>query len=95
MLKNPGRVIPHNTLMKITVLFFADLKTIAGKNRFSVTIPTHTRIRDLKTLLIVEIPELEDGLSTALAAINRDFAGDDEEIPADAEVAFFPPMRGG
>ena len=93
--KDSFRDAANKTLMKVTVLFFANLKTIADKDRFSITIPLQTCIRDLKPLIVMEIPELEDGLSTALAAINRNFAGDDDEIPADAEVAFFPPMRGG
>jgi molybdopterin converting factor subunit 1 len=79
----------------ITVLFFANLKTAAQRDRIDLKIPAETRIRELRSILVDEIPDIEEALSTALAAINKNFATDDAKIPDEAEVAFFPPVRGG
>ena len=81
--------------MKVSVLFFATLKRIAGKDRMVVTLPLQANVYDLKERLVKEIPELEIALQTALASINRNFAFEEDEIPEDAEVAFFPPVSGG
>jgi len=81
--------------MEIAVLFFATLKDKAGTARTVVVLPEGTRIADLKQQLEKQYPMLEAHLKTALAAINQQFAFDDDVIPAGAEVALFPPVSGG
>lgn len=82
-------------MVTIKVLFFATLKERAGTRERYVELPDTIHIRDLKNLLGQQDPNLAPLLNTALASINREFAFDDDPIPAGAEVAFFPPVSGG
>jgi molybdopterin synthase catalytic subunit len=79
----------------VKVLFFATLKERAGTREKTIDLPADARIRDLKALLGDQNPNLAPLLNTALASIDREFAFDDDLIPAGAEVAFFPPVSGG
>jgi molybdopterin synthase catalytic subunit len=79
----------------IKVLFFATLKERAGIREKRIEAADALRIRDLKILLGQQNPELAPLLETSLASINREFAFDEDWIPAGAEVAFFPPVSGG
>ena len=79
----------------IRVLFFATLKDRAGTRERWMELPDSDRLRDLKDLLGRENPSLVPLLKTSLASINREFAFDEDLIPAGAEVAFFPPVSGG
>jgi molybdopterin synthase catalytic subunit len=50
---------------------------------------------DLKAQLIILHPAVENALPTAVIAINREFAFDENELQEDDEVAIFPPVSGG
>jgi molybdopterin converting factor small subunit len=80
---------------QVKVLFFATLKERAGGREMLVELDEHATIRDLKSRLGRQLPSLALPLETALASIDREFAFEDEAIPAGAEVAFFPPVSGG
>jgi len=82
-------------MIQVTVLFFANLKEKAGTTRLSMEIGDETRVIDLKARLAADIPGIRKALSTALVAINYDFAFDEDRIPANSEVGFFPPVSGG
>jgi len=82
-------------MVTIKVLFFATLKERAGAREKYIEIPDSVRIQDLKNLLGHQNPGLAPLLNSALASINREFAFDDDLVPAGAEVAFFPPVSGG
>lgn len=81
--------------MKIQVLFFATLRDKVGHNSVTVELDEHGRVSDLKRNLARLYPALIPHLPIALVAINRSFAADEDIIPEDAEVAFFPPVSGG
>jgi molybdopterin converting factor subunit 1 len=80
---------------RIKVLFFATLKDRAGIKETTLEIPEQATVKDLKTHLQQEFAGLSQALDTALVSINREFALEDEYLPAGAEVAFFPPVSGG
>ncbi len=80
---------------KINVLFFATLRQAAGVRQVSLEIPETMRIQELKDMLWNQFPGLEAASKTVVAAINKEFATDEDLIPAGAEVAFFPPVSGG
>jgi molybdopterin synthase catalytic subunit len=82
-------------MVTIKVLFFATLKEHAGKREITIELPEATPVLELKNLLGKQEPGLAPHLKTALASINREFAFDEDLIPAGAEVAFFPPVSGG
>ena len=79
----------------ITFLFFAHLKEIAGVNRTVMDLPAGATVQRLKEHLLHEFPSLVTVLPTALVAVNREFAFDEDTVPVNAEVAIFPPVSGG
>ncbi|NPV86055.1 MAG: hypothetical protein HPY45_08615 [Anaerolineae bacterium] len=81
--------------MKVTILFFASLKDAAGCPRLILDIPEGTSTAALKEVLTASYPQLQPLLNRCITAINHKFASAKENIPPDAEVAFFPPVSGG
>jgi molybdopterin synthase catalytic subunit len=79
----------------IKVLFFATLKERAGIREATIEVEPSAQVQDLRSILSQRFPALAPLLGTALASINREFAFDEDRIPAGAEVAFFPPVSGG
>jgi molybdopterin converting factor subunit 1 len=79
----------------VNVLFFATLKDKAGVQRVQKQVPAGAVLGDLKTMLIKDYPGLADSSGYIMAAINHEYAADDEPIPQHAEIAFFPPVSGG
>jgi MoaE-MoaD fusion protein len=80
---------------KIQVLFFATLKDRSGMNRLDLEIPEGSIIFDLINILDKKNPGLAVFLEKAVVSINHQFALKQDQIPADAEIAFFPPVSGG
>jgi molybdopterin converting factor subunit 1 len=80
---------------KIKVLFFATLKEKAGVGETELEIPDSISVADFKQLLFKQFPNLPQSTANLLVAINKEYAFDQELIPAGAEVALFPPVSGG
>ncbi len=80
---------------RIKVLFFATLRDKAGAREMELTLPDGTDVRALKNKLGTEYPNLRQSLGTVLVSINREYASDESQIPAGAEVGLFPPVSGG
>ena len=80
----------------INILFFATLRDKAGMRSMELDVEPGTTIGQLKTILIGKLPNW-DGLlmEHCLASINHEYCFDESEIPAEAEIAFFPPVSGG
>ena len=79
----------------VKVLFFATLKEKAGTRQTELDLPSGTTIAQLKSMVAEKYPGLNGMLGHCLASINHNYRADDSEIPAEAEVAFFPPVSGG
>jgi molybdopterin synthase catalytic subunit len=82
-------------LNRINVLFFATLREQAGTKQTYVELPDESRVQDLKSALKERFPALDPAVDTALVAVNRQYAFDDDPLPAQAEVGLFPPVSGG
>lgn len=80
---------------RVRVLFFATLRDKAGAREVEMVLPDGTDVRALKALLSTEYPTLKESLGSVLVSINREYAFDEQVLPASAEVAFFPPVSGG
>jgi molybdopterin converting factor subunit 1 len=76
-------------------MFFATLRQRAGRKAMELDIPEDMDVSGLREQLSQDHPELRESLKTVVVAINREFAPDDAVIPANAEVAMFPPVSGG
>ena len=85
-----------NDDQKITVMFFATLKDLAGTNQISLPLSVGlSTLNDLRKVLSRDYPQLAAHLSSSVAAINQEFAFPGDPIKAGDEVAFFPPVSGG
>ena len=82
-------------MIKISLLFFATLRDLAGTRRTELELEPGTKVADLKTRLPEKFPRLQPALGSVLVSINREFAFDQDEIPEGAEIALFPPVSGG
>jgi molybdopterin synthase catalytic subunit len=80
---------------QVTVLFFATLKERAGTRQAKLELPAGARVGDLKAQLTRLYPGLAEMSGSMLVSVNKEFAFDEELIPAGAEVAVFPPVSGG
>lgn len=81
--------------MNVTVLFFANLKDQAGTSQITMEVSDHFSVADMREELSRLMPALAPALPTALVAVNQEFAFPDDLLPANAEVALFPPVSGG
>lgn len=83
-------------MMKITLLFFATLRSLTGLKALELELPPESRVTDLKLLVSERFPQVAPALvDTVLVSINREYADDEQIIPDGAEVALFPPVSGG
>ncbi|MFL7868049.1 MAG: molybdopterin converting factor subunit 1 [Anaerolineales bacterium] len=80
---------------KIKVLFFATLRDRAGTKSLDIEISEETTVKGLKDRITREFPSLEQSMESVVISINREFAFDESIVPANAEVAMFPPVSGG
>jgi molybdopterin synthase catalytic subunit len=81
--------------VNITVLLFATLKDRAQRAEVTLTLDAGATVGELKARLASEIPSLAPALPTALAAINREFAFQQDVVHEGDEVGLFPPVSGG
>jgi MoaE-MoaD fusion protein len=81
--------------MNVKVLFFANLKDLAGTRQELFDLPDGASVTDLLQMISNRHPSLKKTLPSILVAVNHEFAGKNDVIPNDAEVALFPPVSGG
>ena len=79
----------------IKVLLFATLRDYVGSKSLELDIPLGTTVGGLTDLLVEKYPRLEKVKDSMMAAINREFAADEQVIPEGSEIALFPPVSGG
>ena len=77
--------------MRIQVRFFASLRERTGISEREVTVPEHSTVAQVWSLL-VDKESLPDNV---LAARNMEYVKFDSELADGDEVAFFPPVTGG
>lgn len=80
---------------KIKVLFFATLRQRAGMKFLDLEVPEAMDVQGLRQQLGRDYPALRESLKTVVVSINREFAFDEAVIPANGEIALFPPVSGG
>ncbi len=77
----------------VKLLFFATLRDKVGAKEAAATLPEGLTVAAFKGWLGEQYPALAG--ATILVAINKEYAFDEEIIPAGAEIALFPPVSGG
>ncbi|MBI3408682.1 MAG: molybdopterin converting factor subunit 1 [Planctomycetes bacterium] len=81
--------------MKVTVRFFARARDLAGTSSASFDLPDGATVQDLRRRLAADYPALEVLLARSAVAVDDEFAGDNQRLEGDAEVALLPPVSGG
>jgi molybdopterin converting factor subunit 1 len=81
--------------MRIKILFFATLRDYVGAKAIELEVPADTTVARLKESLVKRYPQMLPAQNSIMAAINREYAADEQVIPLDAEIALFPPVSGG
>ena len=85
------------TMNKITVRYFASIREALAQGSEAVETAAAT-VGALRTELIARGGAYAECLAEGKAvrmAVNQELSGDDDALPAGAEVAFFPPVTGG
>ncbi len=82
-------------MVKIKILLFATLRDYVGARMLEIEIPAGMTVGVLKAELVKRYPKLAPVRDSMMAAINREYAADEQVLPLDAEIAFFPPVSGG
>lgn len=82
-------------MIKITVLFFANLRELTGLKQSALDLPDQTTVVEFKKIAAESFPEISPALDTTLVSINKEFGFDEDVIPEGAQVALFPPVSGG
>jgi molybdopterin converting factor subunit 1 len=81
--------------MRIKIFFFATLIDYVGAKAVEIEVPVETTVATLKAILVKRYPRMTSAKTSIMAAINREYASEEQIIPLDAEIAFFPPVSGG
>jgi sulfur-carrier protein len=83
--------------MKLTVRYFASIREALGPTE-TIDVPADATVGSVRDTLIARGGPYADALARERAlrsALNHQMCGDDVAVPANAEVAFFPPVTGG
>jgi molybdopterin converting factor subunit 1 len=81
--------------MNVKIFFFATLRDTVGAKTVELELPAETTVAALKEILVKRYPKMASAQKSIMAAVNREYAADEQLIPGDAEIAFFPPVSGG
>ena len=81
--------------LAVNVLFFARHREQMGMAACLLPIQQNCTLAQLKQSLIQHYPQFASLSQPLMAAVNQDFARDDQLIQHGDEVAFFPPVTGG
>lgn len=79
----------------ITIILFASLRDVIGKQKIYVEFTGELTVSKLKEILFAQYPQLDFRSKKIIVAVNRNFAMDNDLIPRNAEIALFPPVSGG
>ena len=81
--------------MKVEVKLFARARDLAGAPQVTLELPDSGSVRDLRSALAADFPQLSPLVPNLLIAVNSEYVGDADLLAAGAEIACFPPVSGG
>ena len=81
--------------MKVNVLLFASLREAVGKSTIELDLSENATIAAVMKALGTAYPAILPHLTSVKVAVNRGFAGPDQELHPRDEVALLPPVGGG
>ena len=81
--------------IRVKVLFFGQLREIAGAGEEFVEISNGSRIEELFADFVARRPELAAFRASLVASHNQEFAAWNTPLHSGDEIAFLPPVSGG
>lgn len=82
--------------MRITVLYFAALRDLAGRSEEELTLPEAVRsVRELSEHLCQHVPGLAERMTHVRVARNEAFAEPGDAVRDGDVIALIPPVAGG
>jgi molybdopterin converting factor subunit 1 len=81
--------------MKVRVLFFAQLRDLAGTSQREIELPENSTVTDLLQTIYAAHPALAAHDTSTLIGAGVEFVGRDYVIQANDEIAIMPPVQGG
>ena len=81
--------------MKVTVLFFAQVRERAGLASAELSLPEGSRLADALAVLAREYPALDSLWPHLAVAVNGRLARPEAPLEQGAELALLPPVSGG
>jgi MoaE-MoaD fusion protein len=82
--------------MQVKVLLFATLKDIVGQSSLTLILPDGpATVADVRRTLAGQYPAMKANIDAAIAAVNEEYAQNDEPVNNGDTLAFFPPVSGG
>jgi molybdopterin synthase catalytic subunit len=83
-------------MMQVKVLLFATLKDIAGQSSLMLILPDDpATVADVRRTLVARYPKMKANAEAAIAAVNEEYAFNEDAVKNGDTVAFFPPVSGG
>jgi sulfur-carrier protein len=77
------------------LILFGIAREIVGNNKLIIPSNSNvTTVNELKAWMKKEYPQLA-ALTSVAVAVNSRYAEDTEQLDADSEIAFIPPVSGG
>lgn len=81
--------------MKVSLRLFAVAREKVGTDSLALDVPESATVADLRAALAAARPELAPLLPSTWIAVDSEYAGDDQPIRPDSEIALIPPVSGG
>ncbi len=81
--------------MQIMVRLFAGARDAVGHAALAIEMPEGTTVTQAVQLLVDKYPALNRIAKVSRAAVNRDYAPDDQVLHDHDELAILPPVSGG
>ena len=81
--------------MKVTILFFSQLRDICGMEELELEISESSTIGDLLESLYQRFEGLQKWDSRILIAADHEYVSRDALVVAGQEIAIMPPVQGG
>ena len=82
--------------MKVTVLYFAALRDLAGRSEEELTLPDGAlSVKELAAQLGSRVPGLAERMTHVRVARNEAFAEDGDRVCDGDVIALIPPVAGG
>jgi len=81
--------------MRITVLLFAHLKEIVGRERLDLEVDENSHGIDVLNKVIEQFPAVEGQRKYLSMSMNGKYITGNVPVVENAEIAIFPPVSGG